>query len=218
MQPFNRLTAVLSCLLLALSSRGIAADVPSVEQVEFFETRIRPVLVEQCYSCHNSARTAEGSLTLDDRAGLLKGGDGGAIVVPKNPGESRLLAILRHQVPGMKMPQGGAKLDEQVIADFEKWIAMGVPDPRDKPPTAAEIAQATSWEAVLEKRKKWWSLQPVRRIPPPDVAGSSEWSSHPVDRFVFAKLREKGLEPSDSAAARTLVRSWPCRIVAAPVG
>ena len=206
MRQFKRVTAVLSRLLMALSSRGFAADAPTAEQVEFFETRIRPVLVEQCYSCHNSAKTAEGSLTLDDRAGLLKGGDGGAIVVPKKPGESRLLAILRHQVPGMKMPQGGAKLDERVIADFEKWIAMGVPDPRDKPPTAEEIAKATSWEAVLEKRKKWWSLQPVRRIAPPDVAGSGEWSSHPVDQFVFAKLREKGLEPSPSADARTLVR------------
>ncbi|MCY2962084.1 MAG: hypothetical protein NT069_00265 [Planctomycetota bacterium] len=135
--------AVLSMLtLVALRTR--AAAEATADQIEFFETRIRPVLVEQCYQCHNSAKTAEGGLAIDLRAGTLKGGDEGAIIVPGKPAESRLLAILRHEVDGLKMPQGGPKLSKAVISDFEKWIAMGAPDPRDKPPTVDELAQADS--------------------------------------------------------------------------
>jgi len=188
-------------LLLAMGERSLLGD----ERDEFFEARIRPVLVEQCYQCHNSAKTAEGGLAIDQRAATLKGGDGGAIIVPGKPAESRLLAILRHEVDGLKMPQGGPKLSKSVISDFEKWIAMGAPDPRDKPPTVDELAQATSWEAVFAKRKKWWSLQPVRRVEPP-VVTSQAWSEHPVDRFVLAKLEEHGLQPAARADKRTLLR------------
>ena len=204
MRLMQQITYSYVCFLLAIHS-GYAADSPTNEQLEFFETRIRPVLVEQCYSCHNSSKEADGSLELDHRAGLLKGGDGGEIVVPGNPQASRLLAILRHEVPGTKMPQAGAKLDKSVIADFEKWIAMGAADPRDTPPTADEIAKATSWETVLEKRKQWWSLQPVRNVEPPVATGNS-WSDHPVDRFILVKLHEKDLQPNEKADPRTLVR------------
>ena len=79
------------------------------------------------------------------------------------------------------------------------------PDPRDNPPSAQELANATSWETTLAKRKLWWSFQPIQNITPPVVAGNS-WSDQPIDRFVLAKLREKGLEQSEPADARTLVR------------
>ncbi|HVL07645.1 MAG TPA: c-type cytochrome domain-containing protein, partial [Burkholderiaceae bacterium] len=133
---FLPLVAALLGIGLVTSAAG-AAKPPSAAQLEFFETSIRPVLIEQCYSCHNSAKKAEGGLALDDRASLLKGGDSGQMVVPGKPGESRLLAILRHEVEGLEMPQDGGKLDERTIANFEKWVAMGAPDPRDKPPTVA---------------------------------------------------------------------------------
>ena len=186
---------------------GLSAAEPTAGQREFFETRIRPVLVEQCYECHNSVKSAEGGLAIDHRAALLKGGDEGAIVVPGKPSESRLLAILRHEVEGMQMPKGGAKLSKAVIADFEKWIAMGAPDPRDKAPSVDELAKATSWEAVVNKRKKWWSFQPLQAVAPPVVKKESEkWSAHPVDRFVVAKLEEQQLSPNDVADPQTLVR------------
>lgn len=149
------------------------------------------MLVEQCYRCHNSSQAAEGGLAVDERAALLKGGDGGTIIVPGRPGESRLLAILRHEVEGLKMPQDGARLDKSVLADFEQWIAWGAPDPRDKPPSVEELTRETSWEAVRERRKQWWSFQPVRRVDPPAVQREG-WSDHPVDRFVQQKLDEHG--------------------------
>ncbi|WP_010586139.1 DUF1553 domain-containing protein [Schlesneria paludicola] len=192
-----------------------AADPIDPSQIEFFETKIRPVLVEQCYKCHNSAIRADSELAVDHRAALLKGGDGGAIIVPRNPAESRLLPILRHEVVGMNMPQDGAKLDDRVIADFEKWIAMGAPDPRDVPPSAEELAAATAWEQVLQKRKAWWSFQPIHDVAPPKLAENS-WSVHPIDLFVLAKLREKGLKTSEAAESRVLVRRLYFALIGLP--
>lgn len=187
------------------SSSGNAAETPTSAQLEFFETRIRPVLVDQCYSCHNSAKTAEGGLAVDDRASLFKGSDEGAILVPGKPEQSRLIAVLKHEVKKSKMPKNGGKLDDRVIADFETWIASGAFDPRDKPPSAEELAKAMSWETIFEKRKKWWSFQPIKNSNPP-AAAASTWSEHPIDRFVLSKLQEKRLEPSEQAEPRTLVR------------
>ena len=196
--------ALLLVITLFLSSIVNAAD-PTPAQLEFFESKIRPVLIDQCYECHNTAKTAEGGLAVDQRSALLKGGDSGVIIVPGKPAESRLLAILRHEVDGIKMPQGGAKLDARVIADFEHWITMGSPDPRDKPPSAEELAKATSWEAILEKRKRWWSFQPIRHQPAPKVQNEN-WSKHSIDQFVLAKLEQKQLEPNPPADPQTLVR------------
>ena len=194
-----------SLCAIALSSTSSAAEPPTAAQIEFFETRIRPVLVEHCYECHNSTKSAEGGFAIDHRAAMLKGGDDGAVIVPGNPVESRLLAILRHEVPGLKMPKGNSKLGPKVIADFEKWIAIGAPDPRDKAPSVEELVQATSWAAVLEKRKKWWSFQPIRNPAPPTVR-DTKWSAHPIDRFVLAKLEAQGVEPNEMANSQTLVR------------
>ncbi|WP_197443581.1 DUF1553 domain-containing protein [Maioricimonas rarisocia] len=194
---------------------SLSAAEPTAEQIEFFESKIRPVLVEHCYDCHNSAETTEGGLALDHRRALLDGGDGGAIVVPGKPGESRLLAILRHEVEDLEMPDGGPKLDDRVIADFEKWIALGLPDPRDNPPSADDVAAATSWEAKLQRRKQWWSFQPIASPAVPDVQ-RTEWSGHPVDRFILSKLEENGLEPVQPAEPRVLVRRLYFTLVGLP--
>ncbi|MDB5350206.1 MAG: hypothetical protein JWN86_1453 [Planctomycetota bacterium] len=205
----------LSLFAISPPQDALAADRPTPMQVEFFESRIRPVLVEHCYKCHNSAKTAKGGLAVDDRAALLKGGDGGAVVVPGKPEESRLLAVLRHEIEGLNMPKGGPKLDKSVVADLEKWIAMGVPDPRDSPPSASDLAKATSWATVLEKRKQWWSFQPIRKVAPPEVPGN-RWSDHPIDRFVLAKLRDNGLEPAETADPATLVRRLYLSLIGLP--
>ena len=98
------------------------------------------------------------------------------------------------------MPEGGPKLNDEVIANFEKWLAMGAPDPRDTPPSAEDLAKSTSWEAIREKRKQWWSFLPIKRPTVPDVDGFS----HPVDRFVRAKTEEAGLSPSPRANREVL--------------
>ncbi|MFP6766348.1 MAG: DUF1549 domain-containing protein, partial [Planctomycetaceae bacterium] len=191
-----------SLLLVAVSA--VAAE-PADDQIAFFEKKIRPVLIEQCYACHNSTREAAGSLALDHRDGMLQGGDGGVILVPGRPDQSRLLPILRHEVTGLKMPRNGARFEAGIVKDFEHWIAMGASDPRDQPPSAAELTRATSWEATFAKRKRWWSLQPVVAVPPP-VVKNGEWSSHSVDRFLQVQLQAHGLAPADAADRRTLQR------------
>ncbi len=184
-----------AAILLAISgSASFSAD------VEFFETRIRPVLVEHCYACHNSAETTEAELTLDFRQGLRDGGSGGAIIVPGDPKNSRLIAILKHEIEGLEMPEDSGKLDDAVIADFEKWIADGAIDPRDQPPTAEEIAQATSWESTLERRKQWWSFQPIEK---PDLPSGN---GNPVNKLIGAKLSEVGLSPAKPAEPAVLIR------------
>ena len=198
-------SAPLAMAAVALLASAAMAVEPGAAGVEFFETRIRPVLVEHCYACHNSSETAEAGLVLDHRDGLRKGGDSGAVVTPGKPEESRLLQVVRHQIDGLKMPEDGPKLDEKTIADLEQWIAMGAPDPRDKPPSADELAKATSWEATRERRRQWWSFQPIRKPKTPDV-GRDGWSDHPVDRFILARLEASRLEPAGQANRRTLIR------------
>src|SRR5205823_6140757 len=117
------------CAILLLATAARADD--------FFESRIRPVLVENCYKCH-SAKKQKGGLALDSREGLRKGGDSGAAVMPGKPRESLLIKAVR-QTGDLKMPPD-RKLPDAVIADLERWIATGAPDPRgDTPGKAAGI-------------------------------------------------------------------------------
>lgn len=170
-------------------------------QLEFFEAKIRPVLVEQCYECHNSSETAEGGLALDHRQPMRKGGESGALFDAAIPTDSLLLKIIRHEIEGVEMPEGGSKLAPSIIADFERWVKMGAPDPRDTPPSADELSKATSWEAIREKRKQWWSFQPIEKIEPPNIE-----AANPIDKFILHKLSGEGLVPSSIADRQTLLR------------
>lgn len=197
--------AVLAALTAGSVTASQAADDLPPADVEFFETRIRPVLVENCYECHNSSDAAEGSLAVDSREALAAGGDGGAVIVPGEPEESRLLAVLRHEIDGLEMPQGGPRLDDRVIADFAAWIAAGAGDPRDAPPDADALAEATSWESTLARRKSWWSFQPIER-PNVPAAVRPGGSAHPIDRFLDAALAEQGLAAAPDAAPHVVIR------------
>ena len=201
----NSFWVVLAVMSLVLPATAADGDRREAAGIEFFENRIRPVLVERCYACHNSTKSTEASLALDSRDGLLKGGEGGPIIVPKQPARSRLLRILRHEVSGLEMPQDDGKLSDTTIADFKRWIEMGAPDPRDKPPTLQELTQATSWEAIFKKRKTWWSFQPVVKPAVPTVA-NNDWSTHVVDRFLLSAMAAQGLTPAPPAERRALLR------------
>jgi hypothetical protein len=206
------LLALLSVAVALQSARG--DGVSAADRLEFFESRIRPVLVEHCYECHNSADRAEGGLAVDHRPGLLTGGDSGPILVPGSPATSRLLSILRHEVLGLEMPQGGPQLDAEVVADFARWIEDGAADPRDQPPTADEVAGALSWATKLQQRKQWWSFQPI------DAAAlDSEpaiGQEHPIDHFLLSRLRDAGLQPAAPADPATLVRRLYFNLIGLP--
>lgn len=175
------------------------------EQLEFFEKKIRPVLAERCYSCHNSTDKREGGLAVDSRDALLQGGDTGVALVPGKPADSRLLQAMRHEIEGLEMPQDGAKLPEDVLQDFARWIEQSAPDPRDAPPSPAELSAANSWEAIRARRAEWWSFRGVQEPPVPVVANRPDLK-HPIDRFILAKLQQEQIEPSHRADRWTLVR------------
>ncbi len=164
---------------------------PDREGIEFFEKRIRPVLADRCFSCHSArAEKLKGGLRLDSREGLLKGGQSGPAIVPGDPEKSRLVRAIRHVDEDLRMPPKG-KLPDAAIADFEAWVRRGAPDPRTGPAPGAGNAPP-------------WSLQPVADPKPPEVAGG--WARTPIDRFILAKLEEKGLKPAPEADRRTLLR------------
>ncbi|HAD59656.1 MAG TPA: hypothetical protein DCG12_10460 [Planctomycetaceae bacterium] len=196
----------LSAHLLILMSVLACNSVPGQETREitdnekaFFEKRIRPVLVKRCYSCHSEdaarSKKLKGSLLLDSRAGTLRGGESGASIVPGKPDESLLLDAMRHDT--LEMPPN-EKLNDAVIADFEKWIRMGAPDPRTN-------SQADLRAISLSAGRNHWSFQPLQQSKPP-VAADSRWNRNPIDRFVAQRLAQEGLTPSDSANRATLVR------------
>jgi hypothetical protein len=185
----------LVALLLAPAFARAADPAPDAKKVEFFETKIRPVLIEQCYKCHSEEaakqKKLKGGLKLDTRTGLLQGGDTGAAMVPGKADGSLLLKTLKYDGDVQMPPKG--KLPEAMIKDFETWITDGAVDPR-----TGDLARATTID--IEKGKQFWSFQAPKE---PTVPGNA---SNPIDAFIRAKWQEKGLKPGESADKRTLIR------------
>lgn len=204
MRPTFRTLALMfitGILGIAASPWLQAADGPSAADVEFFETKIRPVLVEHCYKCHSDQiKTPKGNLRLDTREALAAGGDSGPAVVPGKPGESPLLSALKYE--DTQMPPKG-KLPAAVIADFEKWISMGAPDPRSG--AAAKVATARPKSVNVAD---FWAFQKPSPQAPPDVRQTTLVKNE-IDRFILNKLEEKGMKSAPQADRRTLLRrAW----------
>jgi hypothetical protein len=174
-----------------LAAPAFAADKPAPEAVEFFEARIRPVLTEQCFACHGEKKQS-GGLRLDSKAAVLTGGDTGPALVPGKPADSLIVKAIRHEGE-LKMPPKGGKLPANVVADFVKWIDTGAADPRDGSANAGTI----DWS----KARDYWAFKPVVK---PAVPAGPE--TNPIDRFVRARLAEKGLTPVGPAEKRALIR------------
>jgi hypothetical protein len=186
---------------LTLADDVAAAATTSAEAVEFFETHIRPVLVEKCYECHSAdAKVLQGGLRLDTADRARKGGDSGPAIVPHKPGESVLLSALRYE--SYEMPPSG-KLPEDVIKNFEKWIELGAPDPRADSAMAAEEPASTAEPAT--NPRDHWAFRPPQRVSPPPVKNESAARSD-IDRFVLARLEAADVTPSPQAAPRILLR------------
>ena len=173
--------------------------------LDFFEKKIRPVLVEHCYKCHSAqAKKLRGGLRLDLKVGWQKGGDSGKpAIVPGKPEESPLIRAVRHDDGQEAMPPNQSKLPNAVIADLVAWVKQGAPDPRDGKVVIKNDKE--DWESAYRQRLKWWSLQPVVRPAVPPVQ-QTRWVRNEVDQFILAALEAKGLQPAPEADRRTLVR------------
>lgn len=180
------------------------------EQVAFFESKIRPVLATKCASCHSEdSEKVRGGLLVDSRDGLLRGGDSGPAIVPGNPDESLLIQAIRYGDDSPQMPPKG-KLPDEVIADFERWVNQGAPDPRTQ-------AKGTAGHAGVdvEKGRSFWSFQAPRKVEPPEVKDAA-WPRGEIDRFVLAKLEEKGLRPVADADRPALIRRVTFDLIGLP--
>ncbi len=181
-------------LHLALAAIALGQD---AEGVEFFEKRIRPVLAERCYPCHSAgAEKLKGGLLLDSREGILKGGNQGRAVVPGDPEGSLLLRAIRRTDEELKMPPKEA-LSAVEIAGFEEWVRRGAPAPA--------AAAARPLAVYPAKTREHWAFRPVADPAPPAVKNAS-WAKTDLDRFILAKLEEKGLRPAPPADRMTLLR------------
>ena len=168
--------------------------------VDFFERKIRPILVDRCLKCHGGGgKSPKGNLRVDSREALVKGGDTGPAVVPKDPEKSLLLRAVRGTDPELRMPPASekARLTREQLADLETWIRRGAPHPLTG---ASGPREDPAWEA----RKKWVFEPPAD--PPVPPVGGKPWTGNPVDAFVLSALEARGLRPAAPADRRTLIR------------
>ena len=192
---------------LANLGRAFAADL-TPSQSEFFESKIRPLLADNCYKCHSSqSEKVKGGLLLDSRDGILNGGDSGAAIVPGDPEKSLLIKAVRYTDPDLQMPKK-AKLADDQIAALEQWVRMGAPDPRTATVAAAQKSLGSS-------KTNHWAWQPVKPIAVPAVDDGG-WGQSPVDKFISAKLAEKNLKPNPITDKRTLIRRATFDLIGLP--
>ena len=188
-----RQIALVAALLL-LPQSLVAAD-----ESAFFESRIRPLLVDNCIRCHGEEKQRAG-LRLDSREGWAKGGESGPAIVPGDPDKSPLIKAIRWNDPECTMPPDKKMADTQIAA-LEHWVKSGAHDPRR---LATSKDPVKDWAAHYEERRKWWSLQPVRALTIPPRLDPA-WST-PVDRFLFQRIRQEKLDPAPLASPATLIR------------
>jgi hypothetical protein len=198
----NRTSVVgaIFCPLLLLLTGGLAGAVLpagfaqegtiSQEEESFFETQIRPLLSGNCMECHGED-VASGGLRLDSLEGMLQGGENGPAIVPGDPQASLLWRALRHDPDEAVQMPPDEPLGKRAIEAVERWIAAGAPWP----------SAATS---PIVSQKKHWAFQPLNRVSPPQDPTS--WSRGPIDQFIAAQQRERGLHPVEPADRRVLIR------------
>ncbi|HEY4085288.1 MAG TPA: PSD1 and planctomycete cytochrome C domain-containing protein [Bryobacteraceae bacterium] len=189
----------------AASTAAPAASIAKVVQAqgadtasaEFFESRIRPLLANNCYSCHTDS--ALGGLRLDSRESLVKGGMTGPAIVPGDPDKSLLIKAVRQTDPALMMPLGG-KLQDSEVESLAAWIKAGAVWPKTTP-----VAVAAGKMVISQERKQFWSMLPISMPPMPQVK-DPKWAKTDIDKFVLANLEKQGLKPVPLANKHDLIR------------
>lgn len=205
---FSSGTAIRVPLLTAsFASFGVASLLgaepgsPEAARLDFFERKVRPILVENCYGCHSADTKAAGDLRVDDYHGLISGGRGGPAVVPGDPAKSLLIQRLNHPDERLRMPKESAPLTAEQVADLTAWIADGATWPQEK--ISSKLASISAGYAKI--RESHWAWQPLTKPSVPPVKDAA-WPRNDVDRFVLAKLEAEHIRPVADADPETLLR------------
>ena len=186
-------------LALAWTTLSGLASADSQADLDFFEKKIRPILVERCETCHSAAKgKTSGGLALDTRDGWMRGGDSGQVIVPGKPDESLVIRAVQYLTDGPQMPpeDKGGKLPNGEIALLVDWVSRGAPDPR--------VAKKKIGGMTPDEVRTWWSFQKIRRPNPPDVKNTA-WPQSDLDRFILAELDKHNLSPAPMADELTLL-------------
>ena len=200
--------------VFAATSTSIAADPPTVEGVAYFETHVRPVLVEHCYKCHSSrSLKREGGLLLDSMAGWSVGGDKGPAIIPGDVDASLLISAVRYTNPDLQMPPDKA-LPKEAVAALERWVAIGAPDPRDEV-LAADVQRGNPSDPIAGRDH--WAFRPLAAESQDGPAVKAmDWPRSPIDSFVLAQLETANLTPTEDSDRRTLVRRVYFQLIGLP--
>ncbi len=203
----NQLLSLASLAFALIPAIAWTADEPT--GIEFFEKKIRPVLVQHCYECHSTeAKSLKAGLLLDSRDGWKRGGDSGPALLPSKPNDSLLIKAMKHE-DGLEMPPKG-KLPDEVIADFTKWIEQGAPDPRTAP--AKALARR---EIDINAGKEFWCFRPIAQPTIPSVKDKA-WPRADIDRFILAKQESVGIRAIGDADRATWLRRVTFDLIGLP--
>lgn len=189
---------------VAETTGGKKGTPANAEQEVFFESRVRPLLVEHCIECHGPDDQS-GELRLDRRIHFQKGGGSGPVVSPGNPEASRLNRAVGYQDNGLQMPPDN-KLSDEAIEIFRQWVAQGAYWPEDSGPEA-EVAESMSpAEQIEAQRDAHWSYQPIVASDPPEVEQPDGKTLSAIDRFVRARLSRAEMAANPPAEDSVLIR------------
>ncbi|MCA9015146.1 MAG: PSD1 domain-containing protein [Planctomycetaceae bacterium] len=192
---------LIAAVVLSVSQLSAAEKQPNQQQIQFFEAKIRPLLIKHCYDCHG-ADEQESGLRVDTFKGIAKGGKAGSLLIPGKPEQSLLITAVKYQSPDLQMPPD-EKLSKQEIEDLTNWVKMGAPYPNADLSLLRPAADKEKFD--LEKERQFWSFQPVKKPALPAVK-HKDWVKTPIDQFVLHKLEQAGLTPAKPADKRTLIR------------
>lgn len=188
-----------ACLKAQESTQGDAVAFTS-EQLEFFENKVRPLLIDKCYSCHGpESKPLEGGLNLSSRKGLLSGGDTGPAIVVGAPDESLLIDVVNYG-DVYEMPPD-TKMSAEEIGILTKWVKDGAAWPE-----TGESEEVVRESFDLQSRKdSHWVWKPIQKRKVP-IVENIDWPADPVDNFILEKLESAGLPPAGDAGRRVLIR------------
>ena len=193
----------ITCFLLATAT-VVGEERFSAEDIAFFETKVRPVLVTHCQDCH-SGEEPESRFSVEFREAFLTGGEFGPAAKPGKPTESLLISAIKHD-EFLKMPPK-EKLTSAQVVDLTRWVEMGLPWPEEKSGITANIGQSSDalTAKFTEEQKAYWAFQPPKRSSLPAV-NNNNWPQTPIDYFILAKLEAANLIPATQSNKRTLIR------------
>ncbi len=202
------------CLITVCLANPLNAEELDASSLEFFEAKVRPLLVVHCYECHSEdaakAENLQGGLRLDNRAGVLQGGESGPVIVPGKPDESVLIKSVRYSDKALQMPPKERLAAEQV-AILEKWVSMGAPDPREGSAALASVKHGIDFEAG----RQLWAFQPPVKHAAQNVTDSN-WPKQPLDHFVLSALEQRSLQPVRMATRQELIRRATFDVIGLP--